>query len=152
MDEIFLPFNTEGFWEGLPPFEGAVDFVESLVDNDFDVYIATIPALGPVCHYEKEQWVTNHLPFVGRERLIFCHHKFVLRGEALLDDNPKNLSSFNGYRLLFDRPWNHPRQLREDGYQDHWFTRMHSYKEVFNYLTFLRRSHVRVPGRQGVQS
>jgi 5'(3')-deoxyribonucleotidase len=134
VDEIFLPFNTEGFWEDLPPFPGAVDFVRSLVENDFDVYIATIPALGPVCHYEKESWIMNHLPFIGRERLIFCHHKQLLRGEALLDDNPKYLAKFKGKRLLFDKPWNQDDQLGREGYIPAWYIRMHSYDEVFNFL------------------
>lgn len=134
MDEIFLPFSMDGFWEGLPPFDGAIDFVQRLVDNDFDVYIATIPALGPLCHFGKEQWVDEHLPFIGRERLIFCHHKYLLNGDALFDDNPKYLSRFDGHRLLFDKPWNQPEQLRQDGYLDSWFTRMYSYNSVFNFL------------------
>ena len=134
LDEIFLPFNTEGFWEGLPPFDGAIDFVQRLLDNDFDVYIATIPALGPVCHYEKEQWVQNHLPFIGRERLIFCHHKYVLKGQALFDDNPKYLSQFDGHRLLFDKPWNQEGELIKQAFHESWFTRMYSYDSVFNFL------------------
>jgi 5'(3')-deoxyribonucleotidase len=134
MDEVFRPFNTPGFWEGLPPFPGALDFVQRLLDKDFDVYIATIPALGPVCHYEKEQWVMNHLPFIGRERLVFCHHKYILKGEALLDDNPKYLARFNGHRLLFDKPWNQPDQLEKEGLLSQWYTRMYDYDSVFNFL------------------
>jgi 5'(3')-deoxyribonucleotidase len=133
-DEIFLPFRTEGFWEGLPPFPGAIQFVQSLYFHEFDIYIATIPSLGPVCHREKEQWVINHLPFIGRKRLIFCHHKFVLRGDALLDDNPRYLSNFQGRRLLFDRPWNQEGELRKQAMEESWFIRVHSYQEAFNYL------------------
>jgi 5'(3')-deoxyribonucleotidase len=134
MDEIFRPFSTPGFWTGLPPFDGAIDFVKRLHKKDFDIYIATIPALGPVCHYEKEQWVMEHLPFIGRERLIFCHHKYILNGVALFDDNPKYLAQFGGSRLLFDKPWNRPEQLMRDGFLDSWYTRVHSYDEVYNFL------------------
>jgi len=139
-DEIFLPFNMEGFWEDLPPFPGAIDFARSLVENDLDVYLATMPAPGPRCYYGKEQWVTNHLPFIGRERLIFCHHKNLLRGDALLDDNPKYLAGFKGKRLLFDRPWNYEDQLRKEGYIPAWYNRMHSYDEAFSFLMQLEFS------------
>jgi 5'(3')-deoxyribonucleotidase len=134
MDEVFRPFDTPGFWSGLPPFPGAIEFVQRLYDNDFDIYIATIPALGSVCHYEKEQWVMEHLPFIGRERLVFCHHKFILKGEALFDDNPKYLSSFQGKRLLFDKPWNQDDQLDKEGYNPKWFIRIYDYAGAFNFL------------------
>ncbi len=141
MDEIFLPFNTEGFWEGLPPFPGAIDFVQRLLDNDFDIYLATIPALGPICHYEKEQWVEKHLPFIGRERLIFVHHKYVLKGQAMFDDNPKYLSQFEGKRLLFDKPWNQEGELIKQAFHESWFLRMRSYDEAFNYLMQMELFH-----------
>ncbi len=134
MREVFKPFDTPGFWSGLPPFPGAIEFVQRLLDNDFDIYIATIPALGSVCHYEKEKWVMKHLPFIGRERLVFCHHKFILQGQALFDDNPKYLARFNGHRLLFDKPWNQEDELRKQAMVESWFTRVYSYDSVFNFL------------------
>ncbi len=140
-DEIFIPFETDGFWEGLPPFPGAIEFVQSLVDNDFDIYIATIPARGHVCHHEKELWVMEHLPFIGRERLIFCHHKHILQGQAMFDDNPKWLAKFNGKRLLFDKPWNQEGELRKQAMVESWFLRMHSYDEAFSYLMQMELFH-----------
>jgi 5'(3')-deoxyribonucleotidase len=134
MDEIFRPFDTPGFWSGLQPFPGAIEFVQRLLDNAFDVYIATIPARGSVCHHEKEYWVEQYLPQIGRERLIFCHHKNLLRGDALFDDNPKYLSSFKGKRLLFDKPWNQDDQLDKEGYNPKWFIRIHDYAAAFNFL------------------
>jgi 5'(3')-deoxyribonucleotidase len=133
-EEIFEPFNTEGFWSSLPPFPGALEFVQTLYEADHTIYIATIPALGSVCHHEKEYWVQQYLPFIGREHLIFCHHKYLLRGDALLDDNPKYLAHFRGKRLLFDKPWNSPDALRDEGMLDKWFIRMHSYQSVLDFL------------------
>jgi 5'(3')-deoxyribonucleotidase len=133
-DEIFLPFNTEGFWEELPPFPGAIEFVQRLLEHDFDIYIATLPALSPVCHHEKEKWVMNHLPFIGRERLIFLHHKHLLRGEALLDDNPQYLARFKGKRLLFDKPWNQTGELLKQNCYESWFSRVRSYDEAFSFM------------------
>lgn len=133
-DVIFKPFNTPGFWKGLPPFQGAVEFVQRLVDNDFDVYIATIPARGEVCAYEKEQWVQEHLPFLGRERLIMAHHKHVLRGDAILDDKPSNIVAFKGLPLLFDKPWNQDSELKKEHYHEGMFIRVHSFEEAFNRL------------------
>jgi 5'(3')-deoxyribonucleotidase len=131
--KIFKPFKTKGFWADLSPFEGATDFVRELNEN-YTVYLATIPAVGKVCAYEKEKWMARHLPFLDRTRLIFCHHKYLLRGTALLDDNPKYLCRFQGKRLLFDRPWNSPDALEKEGIMDRWFTRMYSYKSVVDFL------------------
>ena len=131
--KIFKPFKTKGFWVDLPPFPGAIDFVRTL-NEDYTVYLATIPALGKVCAYEKEKWMAKHLPFLDRTRLILCHHKYLLKGTALLDDNPKYLCRFDGKRLLFDKPWNSPDALRDEGMLEQWFIRMFNYKSVVDFL------------------
>jgi 5'(3')-deoxyribonucleotidase len=131
--KIFKPFKTKGFWVDLPPFEGAIDFVGELNEN-YTVYLATIPALGKVCAYEKEKWMTRHLPFLDRTRLILCHHKYLLMGHTLLDDNPKYLRYFHGNRLLFDKPWNSLDALEKEGYSSKQFTRVYSYQSVLNFL------------------
>jgi len=131
--KIFKPFKTKGFWVDLPPLEGAIDFVREL-DVSYTVYLATIPAVGKVCGYEKEKWMGKHLPFLDRTRLILCHHKYLLRGKALVDDNPKYLCHFQGKRLLFDKPWNSVEALVKEGIPPSRFTRMFSYKDVVGYL------------------
>jgi 5'(3')-deoxyribonucleotidase len=131
--KIFKPFKTKGFWVDLPPFEGAIDFVEAL-DAEYTVYLATIPALGKVCAYEKEKWMAKHLPFLDRSRLILCHHKHLLMGHALLDDNPQYLCYFTGNRLLFDKPWNSVEELEKEGIPPNRFTRIYSYQSCLNFL------------------
>jgi 5'(3')-deoxyribonucleotidase len=131
--QIFKPFKTKGFWVDLPPFEGAIDFVREL-DVSYTVYLATIPALGKVCAYEKEKWMAKHLPFLDRSRLILCHHKYLLKGKALLDDNPKYLCHFQGQRLLYDKPWNSDEALRKEAISPAYFIRMFNYKSVVDYL------------------
>jgi 5'(3')-deoxyribonucleotidase len=128
-------FKTKGFWVDLPPFEGAIDFVEAL-DAEYTVYLATIPALGKVCAYEKEKWMAKHLPlpFLDRSRLILCHHKHLLMGHALLDDNPQYLCYFTGNRLLFDKPWNSVEELEKEGIPPNRFTRIYSYQSCLNFL------------------
>ena len=134
--KIFKPFKTKGFWVDLPPFVGSVPFVRQLHENH-TVYLATIPALGKICAYEKEKWMERHLPFLTRDRLILCHHKYLLRGDILLDDNPKYLSNFTGKRLLFDKPWNRNDQLLRDGFDPERFIRIHNYGEALSYINQL---------------
>ena len=52
----------------------------------------------------------------------------------MLDDNPKYLCKFQGKRLLFDKPWNSPDALRDEGMLDQWFIRMFNYKSVVDFL------------------
>jgi len=131
--KIFRPFKTKGFWVDLPPFEGAIDLVRDLNER-YTVYLATVPALGKVCAYEKEKWMEQHLPFLTRDRLILCHHKHLLNGHALLDDKPTYLAGFQGHRLLYDRPWNQESELVKEGMWESLFVRMYSYQSVRDYL------------------
>lgn len=134
--KILKPFKQKGFWTSLPPFVGAIPFVEQL-HKEHTVYLATLPAIGKVCAYEKEKWMAKHLPFLNRDRLILCHHKYLLRGDILLDDNPMYLSNFHGNRLLFDRPWNRDAQLLYEGFDPGRFIRMHNYGEVLQFVNNL---------------
>jgi 5'(3')-deoxyribonucleotidase len=54
-----------------------------------------------------------------------CGHKFILRGDLLIDDRTYNLEKFVGDTLLFTTPHN----AIENGY-----TRVNSWKEIAEQL------------------
>jgi 5'(3')-deoxyribonucleotidase len=121
------PLDEPGFWEGLPPYHGAVNFVETLEEMGHDVYIASTPFPSWVCMWGKRMWVEEHLTFLPPTRLCLIHDKHLLRGDMLVDDKPENLVAFQGLRVLFNQPWN---QNLSTGIIEAWFTRVSTYSDI----------------------
>ncbi|WP_196888354.1 5' nucleotidase, NT5C type [Aureivirga sp. CE67] len=103
--EVQYPQNNLGFWESLPPIEGAIDAFKTLKnDNRFEVYILTSPSVtNPHCYSEKRIWVENHLGFHSVHNLIISPHKGLLKGNYLIDNevSGKGQDHFEGELILF---------------------------------------------------
>jgi 5'(3')-deoxyribonucleotidase len=125
------PLHRPGFWEDLPPYPKAVEFVETLDMMGHMVYIATTPFPSEVCAWGKKQWCENHLPFLAPNRLILIHDKFRLHGDMLVDDKPENLVPFRGTRVLFNQPWN---KTLTTGLLEQWFIRVSTYSDILAML------------------
>jgi hypothetical protein len=78
-----------GFFEHLPPIDGALWAVRSLMKNpDLDIYILTQPVKDSICSYsEKAAWVAKWLPELSL-KLILTQNKELLSksGSVLVDD------------------------------------------------------------------
>lgn len=129
--KIRKPLHKPGFWENLPMYPGADEFVAKLVKYGHEVYIATTPFPAELCCWGKKQWVKKNLPFIPLDRVIFIHDKHLLRGDAMVDDKPQNMVGFPGMRILFDQPWNQPANLKKDGLKWYYFQRAFNFDEVF---------------------
>ena len=82
--------DAPGLFALMDPVPGAIDAIERLA-NHFDVYIlSTAPWDNPSAWSDKLNWVHLHLSDYFTKRLILCHHKELLNGDYLVDDNPKN--------------------------------------------------------------
>lgn len=133
-EEVYEPLHRPGFWENLPPLNGAVRFMKRLVDQGHDVYIATIPYPSERCAWEKRLWVEKNLPFIDPEtNLLMIKRKGLLSGDVIIDDNPELILTFQGKRLLFHRPWNY--SLPVLGYHEGWFKRVKFYTDIINICT-----------------
>ena len=82
--------DAPGLFALMDPVPGAIDAIERLADR-FDVYIlSTAPWDNPSAWSDKLNWVHLHLSNYFTKRLILCHHKDLLNGDYLVDDNPNN--------------------------------------------------------------
>lgn len=74
-----------------------------------DVRIVTSPAVWEACA-DKYRWVHTHLRIPGlipsMSKLILTRDKEPIRGDVMIDDGPHNLESFDGVRIVYDKPWN----------------------------------------------
>ncbi|MCA0132748.1 5' nucleotidase, NT5C type [Winogradskyella alexanderae] len=117
-DSIRKHVRQNGFFIDLEPKKDSQKVMEALCQKH-EVYIATAATQFPNSLKEKSDWLDQHFPFIDWQYRILCGHKFILRGDLLIDDRAYNLKKFEGDTLLFDSPHN---QEETD------------YKRVFNWL------------------
>ena len=91
-----------GFFETLKPVSGALEAVRILLKSErYDIYILTQPVANSVLSYsEKASWVLKWLPEL-KDKIIMTQDKSLIKGDYLIDDNPK-WKSFAGKLLLFN--------------------------------------------------
>lgn len=73
------------------------------LSENFDTYIlSTAPWENPSAWSDKLNWVKTHLGPEAHKRLILTHHKNLLKGDFIIDDNTKNgVSEFVGEHIHF---------------------------------------------------
>lgn len=100
-------FNEEGMFYSAPVIPGAQEGILLMQELGFDVFFCTTPPVrSRFAVKEKAKWVDKHFPGVGAKKIIYTHHKGMVRGAALIDDKPENFNGFMGVRILFSQPWN----------------------------------------------
>ncbi|APY12329.1 5'(3')-deoxyribonucleotidase [Seonamhaeicola sp. S2-3] len=119
-ESILQHAYKKGFFRDLKPIKDAIQVMEALYKKH-EVYIATAATQFPNSLQEKSDWLDQYMPFITWEHRIMCGHKFILRGDLLIDDRTYNLEKFEGDTLLFNSPHN----VGETGY-----TRVSSWLEI----------------------
>lgn len=113
-----------GFFRSLEVLPDAREVVEQLT-HQYDVYIATAAMDVPTSFHEKYEWLREHFPFLDPQHFVFCGVKNIVNADYLIDDNPRQLSRFEGKPIMFDAPHN----VHEDR-----FIRLNNWKEVAKYF------------------
>jgi 5'(3')-deoxyribonucleotidase len=117
--------DAEDFFEDLALLPGAQEVLEQLSER-FEIYIATQAMAVPNSLGPKYRWLQRHFPFIPPSHYVFCGNKSILRADYLIDDQPRNLLSFEGQGLLYSAPHN----LSATG-----FFRVNNWQEVAEYFS-----------------
>ena len=123
-ESIHRHVHEPGFFRSLEPITDSIEIVEAL-SKKHEVYIASAAMQFPNSLLEKSEWLDEFMPFIDWQHRILCGHKFILRGDLLIDDRAYNLEKFKGDTLLFTSPHN----IHVNGYD-----RVHSWQEVADRL------------------
>ena len=98
------------FYRDLDPIEGAIDGIQELLNDGFDVVIATAtPRSAGIAYHGKLEWLRRRMPFFDLKSLVSISRKDLLIGDVLLDDGPHNIKPWiasGRYGVIFDHPWN----------------------------------------------
>ena len=84
------------------------------LQSRYDIFIATAAMEVPSSFTPKFNWLARHFPFIPTSHIVFCGDKSILRGDYLIDDNPRQLERFARTRegdspregILFTSPAN----------------------------------------------
>ena len=96
---------SEDFFAVLRVMPYAQRVLERLQEH-YEIYIATAAMEVPSSFNAKFHWLKQHFPFIPPSHIVFCGNKSILRGDYLIDDNPRQLRLFHGEGILFNSPAN----------------------------------------------
>jgi 5'(3')-deoxyribonucleotidase len=96
---------SEDFFAVLRVMPNAQRVLQRLQQH-YEIYIATAAMEVPSSFNAKFHWLKQHFPFIPPSHIVFCGNKGILRGDYLIDDNPRQLRLFNGEGILFSSPAN----------------------------------------------
>lgn len=72
-EEIIM---SKGFFENLPPMDGALQALKEMNEMGLKVFICSAPIFtSKYCSQEKIQWIQNHLGDSWFDKIIFCLDK-----------------------------------------------------------------------------
>ncbi|HFD2052114.1 TPA: hypothetical protein ACF2DE_002845 [Clostridium perfringens] len=111
----------ENFFYNLEPMEEAIETINNLHKEGYEIYFLTTPQFNQYCTCEKVQWLIEHFGdwFEENKHLVLTGNKRLLDGEnrLLLDDSPSNLKWDKGINICFDHLYNRDfKGLRVDGF------------------------------------
>lgn len=89
---IFKEINKPGFCSALVPISGAIEAI-SILRQYVDIYPVSSPFPSPTWGHERYEWLQNHFGF-ERKKVVFTSAKYLIAGDAFLDDNPENVTSW----------------------------------------------------------
>ena len=92
--------REDGFFRDLEVFDDAVDVVRKL-NEYYDVFIVTAAMDVPTSFADKYAWLREHLPFIDPQHFVFCGDKGIVNTDYLIDDNPRQLESFNNHSIMY---------------------------------------------------
>ncbi len=116
--------HEEGFFANLPVMEGSQEVVKWLTEH-YDVFAVTAATEFRNSLRDKLDWLEEHFPFIGWQRLVLCGDKSIINADYMIDDHGWNLEHFKGKGLLFTATHN----LEENR-----FTRVNNWAEVRSFF------------------
>ena len=89
-----------GFFRNLDVMPHAQEVVKQLNEH-YDIYIATAAMDVPTSFHDKYEWLLEFFPFLDPQHFVFCGRKDIVHADYLIDDNPKQLESFNNHSIMY---------------------------------------------------
>jgi len=96
---------SKGFFRTAPVMAQSQEIVRKL-NETYELFIVSAATEFPQSLPEKQEWLTEHFPFITWQQIVFCGLKTIVNADIMIDDHLKNLDHFPGTTLLFSQPHN----------------------------------------------
>lgn len=90
---IYEIIERPGWFRNLKPLPGALEAVEKLVLNN-ECFIVSTPSAASCSYMDKIDWLAEHLPKFDRNHILLTGAKYLIEGDVLIDDSPKNANEY----------------------------------------------------------
>lgn len=103
-EKIFDYLKMDGlFDEMVSPMEDSVAITKFLT-NYFEIFV--VSSCIPETVVPKAKFLKKHFLHIPEKHFIPCSHKFLIKGDYLIDDYHENLRYFDGNKILMNAPYN----------------------------------------------
>lgn len=103
--QIYEVLNEESLWDTVTVKEGAAARIQELMEQGHEVFIVTSSWYTTIVP-KVERCLFKYLPFLSWHQVIITSHKYLIKGDILVDDNPENLVNGDYFGILFNAPHN----------------------------------------------
>jgi hypothetical protein len=82
---------SERFFLDVDPIPGAIETIKEWKEEGHEVIIVSAPSWPGNSATDKITWVKERMPFFNKRDMFLGHHKWMIRGDILIDDSPDNI-------------------------------------------------------------
>lgn len=109
----------QGFFADLPIIDNSIEITKKLQTDGHKLFFVTAtPLNSKTAFYDKIMWIDQHFPHIGAKSMISAHEKYMIAGDLLLDDSPKNLEEFKGISVCMN--YNYNQNAKSDYRVNNW--------------------------------
>lgn len=127
-------------WRKITPIIGCRTVLEKLLAEGHELYMVT--ASNYQTAHIKFKRILEMFPFLDWNHVIIAHHKQMIRGDILIDDNPDNLIGGEYEGILFTAPHNRDfktgEKMRRANTWDEVYDLIHAKTEAFRILSEIK--------------
>ena len=110
-EKIWDVVKGMGFFARIPPMPGAIDGINTLIDQGHDVYILSSPEASQFAPSDKIRWCREYLPRLDSRKVILTSSKHMIKGDVLIDDNVEQQAAYKlawpeALRIAISYPYN----------------------------------------------
>ncbi|SEM87540.1 hypothetical protein [Paenibacillus sp. OV219] len=119
---IYDFYQEPGLFRYLKPKEHATEVLKRLIDTGFEIVIVSdAPAGHSYDDFvldktkitnpsdDKRKWISENLPMIDKNNIVFTSQKWRIMGDILVDDRPDTFNKFQELgrnAILMDQPYN----------------------------------------------
>lgn len=127
-DQVFEPLHDADFWKLVEPMPDAIEYVEKLMDDGFNVYLCTSTDYRNV-RPKYEHIIQKHFPYISWNQVIVASRKQMINADILVDDGLHNLEGGLYTKILMTAPHNRAYDAEANG-----MFRAHNWREIYDFI------------------